>query len=393
MCDAGCMAQIVCPLVSAEDRARLEAIVADRNRAQKHVARARIILHSADRLNVAEVAKRVGVGRRAVWRWQRRFALAGVDSLCATPPASPASLGWPRWVPQTRASSDPRDGIPRLLQAAPGPSAQPITPSRSFPRKRHRAGERGLCRDCLPIVLPLCHHGPDDARHLVGQSHGDYEAGSSRQQALDPRIGPRWRSATNKLVMLPFQMALSLPFVRRHVAFSGREFAAAHWKSAVVTTTSAVGPLWQRSPTGACTFPSRQVRLRCSSRRLAGRSGVLVTRHPVVLELRRGRRTSREDIVRPTPAQPCRRACRDAGKHFRRIRNRKPALTSGAGLRRRLPAPCPSHAHKIKTATSPSSRCRTLTEAGAAGIADGIFARPISSRPWWIELFCMGSRD
>ena len=81
MCDAGCMAQIVCPLVSAEDRARLEAIVADRNRAQKHVARARIILHSADRLNVAEVAKRVGVGRPAVWRWQRRFALAGVDSL------------------------------------------------------------------------------------------------------------------------------------------------------------------------------------------------------------------------------------------------------------------------------------------------------------------------
>ena len=48
MCDAEPMAQIVCPLVSAEDRARLEAIVADRNRAQKHVARAQIILGSAD---------------------------------------------------------------------------------------------------------------------------------------------------------------------------------------------------------------------------------------------------------------------------------------------------------------------------------------------------------
>ena len=81
MCDAGCMAQIVCPWVSAEDRARLEAIVADRNRAQKHVARARIILHSADRLNVAEAARRAGVGRPAVWRWQRRFAEAGVDGL------------------------------------------------------------------------------------------------------------------------------------------------------------------------------------------------------------------------------------------------------------------------------------------------------------------------
>jgi transposase len=75
------MAQIVCPLVSAADRARLEAIVADRNRAQKHVARARIILGSADRLSVAEVAKGAGIGRPAVWRWQRRFAEAGVDGL------------------------------------------------------------------------------------------------------------------------------------------------------------------------------------------------------------------------------------------------------------------------------------------------------------------------
>ena len=71
------MAQIVCPLASADDRAGLAAIVADRNRAQKHVARARIILGSADRLNVAEVARRAGVGRPAVWRWQRRFAEVG----------------------------------------------------------------------------------------------------------------------------------------------------------------------------------------------------------------------------------------------------------------------------------------------------------------------------
>jgi Homeodomain-like domain len=75
MCDAGSMAQIVYPLVSAADRARLEAIIGDRNRAQKHVARARIILASADRPPVSEVAKRADVGRPAVWRWQRRFAL------------------------------------------------------------------------------------------------------------------------------------------------------------------------------------------------------------------------------------------------------------------------------------------------------------------------------
>lgn len=75
------MAQDVCPLVLAEDRARLEAIVADRNRAQKHVTRARIVLAAADRLAVAAIARRTGVGRPAVWRWQRRYAEEGVDGL------------------------------------------------------------------------------------------------------------------------------------------------------------------------------------------------------------------------------------------------------------------------------------------------------------------------
>jgi transposase len=89
------MAHLVCPLVSAADRARLEAIVADRNRAQKHVARARIILGSAERLSVAEIAKRAGVGRPAVWRWQRRLAEAGVEGLLrdATRKPGKAPLG------------------------------------------------------------------------------------------------------------------------------------------------------------------------------------------------------------------------------------------------------------------------------------------------------------
>jgi transposase-like protein len=81
MWHAGRMAQDVCSFVAAGDRDRLEAIAADRNRAHKHVLRARIILQSAERLAVAEVARRVGVGRPAVWRWQRRFAEAGVDGL------------------------------------------------------------------------------------------------------------------------------------------------------------------------------------------------------------------------------------------------------------------------------------------------------------------------
>ena len=75
------MAHLVCPVVSAEDRQRLAAVLADRNRPQKHVARARIILASAERLDVAEVARRAQISRPAVWRWQQRFAEAGVDGL------------------------------------------------------------------------------------------------------------------------------------------------------------------------------------------------------------------------------------------------------------------------------------------------------------------------
>jgi transposase len=45
------------------------------------VARARIILHSAEQVDVAEVARRAGISRPAVWRWQQRFAEAGVDGL------------------------------------------------------------------------------------------------------------------------------------------------------------------------------------------------------------------------------------------------------------------------------------------------------------------------
>ena len=59
----------------------MAAVLADRNRPQKHVARARIILHSAERLDVAEVARRAQISRPAVWRWQQRFAEAGVDGL------------------------------------------------------------------------------------------------------------------------------------------------------------------------------------------------------------------------------------------------------------------------------------------------------------------------
>jgi len=63
------------------DRERLQAVVADRNSAQKHVWRARIILAIAEGRGTAEVMRRAGVSKPCVWRWQRRFIEAGVDGL------------------------------------------------------------------------------------------------------------------------------------------------------------------------------------------------------------------------------------------------------------------------------------------------------------------------
>jgi len=75
------MAQTVTPLVNSADRERLAAIAQDRNRPQKHVQRAKIVLLSADRLTALEIAARSGVSRPSVWRWQQRFAEQGVDGL------------------------------------------------------------------------------------------------------------------------------------------------------------------------------------------------------------------------------------------------------------------------------------------------------------------------
>jgi transposase len=78
--------------VSAADRARLEAVVADRNRPQKHVWRARIILATAEGLGTHAIMRRAGVSKPCVWRWQERFMEEGVDGLLrdkTRPPGTP----------------------------------------------------------------------------------------------------------------------------------------------------------------------------------------------------------------------------------------------------------------------------------------------------------------
>ena len=75
------MAQTVCVVVDDTDRKQLASIAMDRNRPQKHIQRARIVLLSDEGLAVSEVARQAGVSRPAVWRWQARYAEAGVEAL------------------------------------------------------------------------------------------------------------------------------------------------------------------------------------------------------------------------------------------------------------------------------------------------------------------------
>jgi len=67
--------------VSPSDLRRLEALVGNRNTAQKHVWRARIVLLSADGFGTAEIMRRSGKSKTCVWRWQERFAEEGVGGL------------------------------------------------------------------------------------------------------------------------------------------------------------------------------------------------------------------------------------------------------------------------------------------------------------------------
>lgn len=67
--------------VNAASRARLDAILADRNSPHKHVWRARIVLHTAAGAGTNEIMRTAGVSKTAVWLRQERFMKEGVDGL------------------------------------------------------------------------------------------------------------------------------------------------------------------------------------------------------------------------------------------------------------------------------------------------------------------------
>ena len=67
--------------VTFADRARLRALVKDRNASQKHVWRAQIVLLTAEGVGTSAIMRDTGKSKTCVWRWQERFADEGFEGL------------------------------------------------------------------------------------------------------------------------------------------------------------------------------------------------------------------------------------------------------------------------------------------------------------------------
>src|SRR5215467_3307695 len=71
----------ICLYLGPADRAKLEAIVADRNSPRKWCWRAEIVLGTADGLGTNAIMRRTGKSKPCVWRWQERYIDEGVPGL------------------------------------------------------------------------------------------------------------------------------------------------------------------------------------------------------------------------------------------------------------------------------------------------------------------------
>ncbi len=79
---ADCGSQVnICLYLSADDRAELQSLLADRNTPRKLVWRAEIVLATADGHGTGEIMRRADTSKPTVWRWQERYFDECVDGL------------------------------------------------------------------------------------------------------------------------------------------------------------------------------------------------------------------------------------------------------------------------------------------------------------------------
>jgi O-antigen/teichoic acid export membrane protein len=94
--------------------------------------------------------------------------------------------------------------------------------------------------------------------------------------------------AASQLVTIPYMMMVAFYYVRRHIAFRWRELGAALWKSLLVTAFTVAGPI------GVVALSEASFDLSIAATALAmllaaggWLAGILLTRHPIRVELRR----------------------------------------------------------------------------------------------------------
>ena len=71
----------ICLYLNPDDRARLQALVANRNTPRKLVWRAEIVLATAECHGTFEIMRRAKTSKPTVWRWQERYLDEGVEGL------------------------------------------------------------------------------------------------------------------------------------------------------------------------------------------------------------------------------------------------------------------------------------------------------------------------
>ena len=141
--------------LTAKDRARLEAAVADRNSPQKHVWRARIVLATADGHGSAEAMRRAGKSKPCVRRWQERFISEGVPGLLRDktrpPRIPPLAQAMIDRVVELTATEPPREaahGTAAAMAAAVGISPSSVLRIwRAHKLRPHRARTFKLSKD------------------------------------------------------------------------------------------------------------------------------------------------------------------------------------------------------------------------------------------------------
>src|SRR5690242_17870162 len=141
--------------MSAADRARLEAVVGDRNRPRKHVWRAGIVLATADGLGTGEIVRWTGKSKPCVWRWQERFMREGVPGLLRdktrpsrVPPLAQATIDRVIVLTSTEPPHEATHWTAGAMAAAAGISASSVRRVwRAHKLRPHRVRTFKLSRD------------------------------------------------------------------------------------------------------------------------------------------------------------------------------------------------------------------------------------------------------